>query len=142
MESEEARLRRLARQREYYRKNKKKILERSRRYRNEHPEKWIQYRINAKEKRIQGLGYYQRYYQRNKNKIYENAKRWRDAHPERLKVYQRRYRQKMKALKLQSKKPQPNIDKMKALFRDPSKAAHLQWILEHNRNKIKQYESR
>lgn len=25
----------------------------------------------------------------------------------------------------------PDIDKAKALFRDPSKAAHLQWLPEH-----------
>ena len=36
----------------------------------------------------------------------------------------------------------PDIDKAKSLFRDPSKTVHLQWLLEHNRNKSKQYESR
>ena len=142
MESEEAKLRRQLRQREYYRKNREKMLEQSRRYRKEHPEKWVQYHKNAKEKRLQGLDYYQRYYQRNKKKLTEYAQRWKDAHPEKIKEYQRKYREKKKALGKKAQKPQPNIDKMKALFRDPTKAAHLQWILEHNKNKINQYESR
>ena len=138
MESEEAKLRRLARQRDYYRKNKEKILERTRRYCKEHPEKWVLYRKNANEKRSSGLGYYQRYYQRNKKKLTDYAKRWREAHPDKIKEYQRRHREKMKALglplrKKEQKKQQPDIDKMKALFRDPSKAAHLQWLLEHRK---------
>lgn len=144
MESEEAKLRRQTRQREYYRKNKEKILERSRRYRKEHPEKWVQYHKNANEKRSLGLGYYQRYYQRNKKKLTDYATRWREAHPDKMKEYQRRHREKMKALGLplrkKAQKHQPDIDKMKALFRDPSKAAHLQWVIEHNKSKIKQYE--
>ena len=138
MEPEEVILRRQARQREYYRKNKEKMLERSRQYRKEHPEKWVQYRRNAKEKRSMGLDYYQRYYQRNKEKLAEYAQRWKEAHPEKIKEYQRRYREKKKALGMdrskEVQKPQPNIDKVKALFRDPSKAAHLQWLVEHRKN--------
>lgn len=118
MESEKAKLHRQARQREYYRQHK--------------------------EKRDQGLGYYQQYYQRNKKKLTEYAQKWRDAHPDKVKEYQRRYRDKVKALGLSVKKEvprsQPDIDKAKALFRDPSKAAHLQWLVEHSKNKINQYE--
>ena len=65
-------------------------------------------------------------------------------HPEKVKEYQRRYYQKKRAAAKKEKKIMlnPDIDKAKSLFRDPSKAAHLQWLLEHNRNKSKQYESR
>ena len=87
-----------------------------------------------------GHGYW--FYQRNKEKLTEYAQRWKDAHPEKIKEYQRKYREKKRALRKVAKKPQPNIDKAKSLFRDPSKAVHLQWLLEHNRNKSKQYESR
>nr|DAQ79516.1 MAG TPA: hypothetical protein [Caudoviricetes sp.] len=144
MESEEATLRRQARQREYYLKHRDKMLAYSRKYIQEHPEKMKLYKENAAKKRENGTGYYQRYYQRNKEKLLENSKRWFKNHPEKVKEYQRRYYQKKRAAAKKEKKIMlnPDIDKAKALFRDPSKAAHLQWILEHNRNKFNQYESR
>ena len=54
-------------------------------------------------------------------------------HPEKVKEYQRRYYQKKRAAAKKEKKIMlnPDIDKAKSLFRDPSKAAHLQWLLEH-----------
>lgn len=90
------------------------------------------------------IGEYQRYYQRNKEKLLEKSKSWRQNHPEKVKEYQRRYYQKKRAAEKKEKKIMlnPDIDKAKSLFRDPSKTVHLQWLLEHNRNKSKQYESR
>lgn len=110
MESEKAKSDRIARQREYYLKNRDN----------------------------------QRYYQRNKEKLLEKSKSWRQNHPEKVKEYQRRYYQKKRAAAKKEKKIMlnPDIDKAKSLFRDPSKTVHLQWLLEHNRNKSKQYESR
>lgn len=138
MESEKAKQNRQTRQQAYYREHREKMLEQSRRYRKEHPEKWAQYRKNHNEKKVDGMNYQQRYYQRNKEKITEYAKRWKESHPEKIKEYQRRYRERMKALGIPGKKkaqdPQPNIDKAKALFRDPAMAAHLQWIIEHRKN--------
>lgn len=89
MESEEARIRRQARKREYYLKHREKLLAYSRKYIKEHPEK--------------------------------------------VKEYQRRYYQKERAAAKKEKKIMlnPDIDKAKALFRDPTKVAHLQWLLEH-----------
>lgn len=100
MESEKAKSDRIARQREYYLKNRDKMLAYSRKYIKDHPEK--------------------------------------------VKEYQRRYYQKKRAAAKKEKKIMlnPDIDKAKSLFRDPSKTVHLQWLLEHNRNKCKQYESR
>lgn len=69
MESEEATLRRQARQREYYLKHRDKMLAYSRKYIKEHPEKQKLYRENAAKKRANGKGYYQRYYLLNKEKI-------------------------------------------------------------------------
>lgn len=72
-----------------------------------------------------------------------HLKSWRQNHPEKVKEYQRRYYQKKRAEKKEKKiMLNPDIDKAKSLFRDPSKTVHLQWLLEHNRNKSKQYESR
>lgn len=59
MESEEATLRRQARQREYYLKHREKLLAYSRKYIKEHPEKQKLYRENAAKKRANGKGYYQ-----------------------------------------------------------------------------------
>lgn len=76
--------------------------------------------------------------------LLEKPKSWLQNHPEKVKEYQRRYYQKKRAAAKKEKKIMlnPDIDKAKSLFRDPSKTAHLQWLLEHNRNKSKQYESR
>ena len=139
MESETAESKRKARNREYYLKHREKMLAYSRRYFQEHPEKQKLYRENAARKRADGTGYYQRYYQRNKERLLASSKQWHLDHPEKVKEYQRRYYQKKTAAKREKKKPNPDIDKAKSLFRDPSKAVHLQWLLEHN--KIKQYES-
>lgn len=141
MESEGAKSKQKERQREYYLKHREKLLAYSRKYIQEHPEKMKLYKENAAKKRANGIGYYQRYYQRNKEKLLENSKRWFKNHPEKVKEYQRRYYQKKRAAAKKEKKIMlnPDIDKAKSLFRDPSKAVHLQWLLEHN--KIKQYES-
>lgn len=144
MQSEEAKSKQKERQREYYLKHRDKMLAYSRKYIKDHPEKQKLYRENAAKKRANGIGYNQRYYQRNKEKLLEKSKSWRQNHPEKVKEYQRRYYQKKRAAAKKEKKIMlnPDIDKAKSLFRDPSKAVHLQWLLEHNRNKSKQYESR
>jgi hypothetical protein len=144
MQSEEAKSKQKERQREYYLKHRDKMLAYSRKYIKDHPEKQKLYRENAAKKRANGTGYYQRYYQRNKEKLLEKSKSWRQNHPEKVKEYQRRYYQKKRAAAKKEKKIMlnPDIDKAKSLFRDPSKTVHLQWLLEHNRNKSKQYESR
>jgi hypothetical protein len=144
MESEEAKSKRKHWQREYYLKHRDKMLAYSRKYRQEHPEKMKLYKENAAKKRANGTGYYQRYYQRNKEKLLEKSKLWLQDHPEKVKEYQRRYYQKKRAAAKKEKKIMlnPDIDKAKSLFRDSSKTVHLQWLLEHNRNKSKQYESR
>ncbi len=144
MESEEAKSKRKHWQREKYLKQRDKMLAYSRKYRLEHPEKMKLYKVNAAKKRANGTGYYQRYYQRNKEKLLEKSKRWLQDHPEKVKEYQRRYYQKKRAAAKKEKKIMlnPDIDKAKSLLRDPSKTVHLQWLLEHNRNKSKQYESR
>lgn len=145
MESEEAKSKQKERQREYYLKHRDKMLAYSRKYIKDHPEKQKLYRENAAKKRANSIGYYQRYcqryYQRNKEKLLEKSKSWRQNHPEKVKEYRRRYYQKKRAATKKEKKTMlnPDIDKAKSLFRDPSKAVHLQWLLEHN--KIKQYES-
>ena len=142
MQSEEAKSKQKERQREYYLKHRDKMLAYSRKYIKDHPEKQKLYRENAAKKQANGIGYNQRYYQRNKEKLLEKSKSWRQNHPEKVKEYQRRYYQKKRAAAKKEKKIMlnPDIDKAKSLFRDPSKAVHLQWLLEHN--KIKQYESR
>lgn len=143
MASEEAKSKQKERQREYYLKHREKLLAYSRKYIKDHPEKKKLYRENAAKKRANGTGYNQRYYQRNKEKLLEKSKSWRQNHPEKVKEYQRRYYQKKRAEKKEKKiRLNPDIDKAKSLFRDPSKTVHLQWLLEHNRNKSKQYESR
>ena len=143
MESEEAKSKQKERQREYYLKHRDKMLAYSRKYIKDHPEKQKLYRENAAKKRANGIGYNQRYYQRNKEKLLEKSKSWRQNHPEKVKEYQRRYYQKKRAEKKEKKiMLNPDIDKAKSLFRDLSKTVHLQWLLEHNRNKSKQYESR
>lgn len=139
MQSEEAKSKQKERQREYYLKHRDKMLAYSRKYIKDHPEKQKLYRENAAKKRANGIGYYQR----NKEKLLEKSKSWRQNHPEKVKEYQRRYYQKKRAEKKEKKiMLNPDIDKAKSLFRDPSKTVHLQWLLEHNRNKSKQYESR
>lgn len=132
MQSEEAKSKQKERQREYYLKHRDKMLAYSRKYIKDHPEKQKLYRENAAKKRANGIGYNQRYYQRNKEKLLEKSKSWRQNHPEKVKEYQRRYYQKKRAEKKEKKiMLNPDIDKAKSLFRDPSKIAHLQWLLEH-----------
>ena len=132
MASEEAKSKQKERQREYYLKHRDKMLAYSRKYIKDHPEKQKLYRENAAKKRANGIGYNQRYYQRNKEKLLEKSKSWRQNHPEKVKEYQRRYYQKKRAAKKEKKiMLNPDIDKAKSFFRDPSKAVHLQWLLEH-----------
>ena len=133
MESETAEQNRKARQREYYLKHREKMLAYSRRYLQEHPEKRKLYQENAARKRANGTGYYQRYYQRHKERLLASSRQWHLDHPEKVKEYQRRYYQKKRAAAKKEKKIMlnPDIDKAKALFRDPTKVAHLQWLLEH-----------
>lgn len=108
------------------------MLAYSRKYIKDHPEKQKLYRENAAKKRANGIGYYQRYYQRNKEKLLEKSKSWRQNHPEKVKVYQRRYYQKKRAAKKEKKiMLNPDINKAKSLFRDPTKTVHLQWLFEH-----------
>lgn len=59
MESEIAKAHRKARQREYYRKHRDKILAQSRKFIQDHPEKIKEYHKNAARKRENGTGYYQ-----------------------------------------------------------------------------------
>lgn len=75
MESEIAKAHRKARQREYYRKHRDKILAQSRKFIQDHPEKVKEYHENAARKRENGIGYYQRYYALNKDKLLEYAKK-------------------------------------------------------------------
>ncbi len=83
------------------------------------------------------------YYLKHRDKMLAYSRKYIQDHPEKQKEYQRRYYQKKRAEKKEKKiMLNPDIDKAKSLFRDPSKTVHLQWLLEHNRNKIKQYESR
>lgn len=132
MQSEEAKSKQKERQREYYLKHRDKMLAYSRKYIKDHPEKQKLYRENEAKKRANGIGYNQRYYQRNKEKLLEKSKSWRQNHPEKVKEYQRRYYQKKRAEKKEKKiMLNLDIDKAKSLFRDPSKAVHLQWLLEH-----------
>lgn len=133
MESETAEQNRKARQREYYLKHREKMLAYSRRYLQEHPEKRKLYQENAARKRADGNGYYQRH----KERLLESSKQWHQAHPEKVKEYQRRYYQKKTAAKREKKKPNPDIDKAKSLFRDPAMAEHLQWLFNHAASKNK-----
>lgn len=84
------------------------------------------------------------YYLKHRDKMLAYSHKYIKDHPEKVKEYQRRYYQKKRAAAKKEKKIMlnPDIDKAKSLFRDPSKTVHLQWLLEHNRNKSKQYESR
>ena len=84
------------------------------------------------------------YYLKHRDKMLAYFRKYVKDHPEKVKEYQRRYYQKKRAAAKKEKKIMlnPDIDKAKSLFRDPSKTVHLQWLLEHNRNKSKQYESR
>ena len=138
MESEVAKAHRKARQREYYRKHRDKILAQSRKFIQDHPEKVKEYHENAARKRENGTGYYQRYYALNKDKLLEYAKNWRKRNPEKVKEYQQRYNRKMAAERKERReriKPEPNIDKAKFLFRNPAQAEHLQWLLNHAASK-------
>ena len=139
MDSETAEQNRKARQREYYLKNREKMLAYSRRYLQEHPEKRKLYQENAARKRANGTGYYQRYYQRHKERLLAFSKQWHQDHPEKMKEYQRRYYQKKRAAAKKEKKIMlnPDIDKAKSLFRDPAMAEHLQWLLNHAASKNK-----
>ena len=137
METETAQSNRKARSREYYLKHREKMLAYSRRYFQEHPEKKKIYQANAARKRADGTGYYQRYYQRNKERLLASSKQWRLEHPEKMKEYQRRYYQKKAAAKKEKTKLNPDIDKAKSLFRDPAKAEHLQWLINHAASKNK-----
>ena len=130
MESEKAKSDSIARQREYYLKHRDKMLAYSRKYIKDHPEKVKEYQ--------------REYYLKHRDKMLAYSRKYIKDHPEKVKEYQRRYYQKKRAAAKKEKKIMlnPDIDKAKSLFRDPSKAAHLQWLLEHNRNKSKQYESR
>lgn len=141
MESETAKAHRKARQREYYRKHRDKILAQSRKFIQDHPEKIKEYHKNAARKRENGTGYYQRYYALNKDKLLEYAKNWRKRNPEKVKEYQQRYNRKMAAERKERRErksqsqSQPNIAKAKSLFRNPAQAEHLQWLLNHAASK-------
>lgn len=77
------------------------------------------------------------YYLKHREKMLAYSRRYLQEHPEKKKEYQRRYYQKKTAAKREKKKPNPDIDKAKSLFRDPAMAEHLQWLINHAASKNK-----
>lgn len=80
--------------------------------------------------------YHQGYYQRNKERINKQSRDWKEAHREYIKEYMRGYAIKRKAREQEEKKKtKPDLAKVKALFRSPEQAAHLQWLVDHAQKK-------
>ena len=71
------------------------------------------------------------YYLKHREKMLAYSRRYLQEHPEKRKLYQEN------AAKREKKKPNPDIDKAKSLFRDPAMAEHLQWLFNHAASKNK-----
>ena len=139
-EREASKERRKARRREYYKENKERILAYNNAYRKAHPEKRKQYDKTATAKKKKS-GYARKYYLENKERCQAQIAAWRQAHPEKVKEYNRRAQQRIKqrtqAERQKSKVAKVDLEKAKILFRDPTAAAHFQWLLDHSKNVVR-----
>lgn len=80
------------------------------------------------------------YYQVHREEMLQRSKEWHRLHPEKQREYNRKASKErqecMKEIKMREKAQNIDLDKVKALFKDPTKAAHLQWLVERRRNAL------
>lgn len=136
MTDEELRERRSQRQRQYYQEHKQEILERNKRYLKEHPEKARKYQERRKTVLKEKISRRQHlYYVNNRDRLLEYSKNWRRANQGKVKEYNRKHGLQRAASQKANAYKNPNLGKAKALFKDPVAAAHLQWLVDHQRQK-------
>lgn len=121
----------------YYERNKEKINEASRKYYQEHKEKWKEYN-NKEELREYHINYSRKYYKENKEKINEYCKKYRKENEEHFKQYLKEYRQRKKAENIDSNQP-IKTEKMtkkeeREYIKGLSKVEYIKWLLsEYNK---------
>ena len=129
-ESPQAKARRQERQRKYYLDHREELREKNRAYYKEHSEKWKVYGKGlTDEEKEQNREYQRLYYQAHREACIAAARRWQVRNPDKVEAYRRnslaRKKQKMAAGRMAS----VDTGKAKALFKDPSAAEHLQWLV-------------
>lgn len=76
--------------------------------------------------------YYKKYYVLHRDQIRQTAKRWRERNPEKVKANNARSyaRRRAERIARQVGGKIPDTDKAKALFKNPTMAAHFQWLID------------
>lgn len=127
--TEEQRIKKRAYMRQYRAKNHDRLLEKNR----------IDYVTKVRNDGMTLQQYYKTYYAMHRDQLRLSAKRWRERNPEKVKANNARNYARRRALRIAGKMEvtkKPDIDKAKALFKDPSMQAHFQWLIEHGKNKL------
>ena len=75
---------------EYYQKNKDKILSHNKKYRDAHQQSIKEYKERNKERRLSQT---REWYKRNKDEVKQKNKEWRKEHPNNVKEWDKKYRQ-------------------------------------------------
>ena len=132
--------RKKARKRAYYQEHKEEMRAYFREYIKAHPEKRNRYRATSSaRKKIQG--YNRQYYQAHKDVYKQRNLVWRTNNPEKVKEYNRRAQERRRQCRLEKQKKaetaknSADLEKAKAMFKNPAMAAHLQWLADNRKKK-------
>lgn len=118
---------------------KKKKAEYHKRYYHEHRDE-----ILSKSRERRKAAYRRSYYLKNREKILAIAKKWRKEHPERVKANnkknydaEKQRRSYVRMIERERNGEMPDIDKVAALFKSETQAGHLRWLVNNQREKIR-----
>lgn len=133
----------------YYHEHRDEILSKNRERRKAaymaDPDRFAGYTKKYEMKNLEKTKAYRRsYYLKNREKILAIAKKWRKEHPERVKANnkknydaERQRRSYVRMIERERNGEMPDIDKVAALFKSKTQAGHLRWLVNNQREKIR-----
>lgn len=149
MTAEERKKKKAEYHKRYYHEHRDEILSKSRERRKAaymaDPARFAEYTKKYQMKNLEKTKAYRRsYYLKNREKILAIAKKWRKEHPERVKANnkknydaERQRRSYVRMIERERNGEMPDIDKVAALFKSETQAGHLRWLVNNQREKIR-----
>lgn len=135
-ESPQAKARRQERQRKYYLDHREELRVKNRAYYKEHSEKWKVYGKGLTDEEKERNREYQRlYYQAHRDACIAATRRWQIRNPDKVGTYKQNYLVKQRQKKMTDRAAPVDVGKVKTLFKDPSAAEHLQWLVDNAKGK-------
>lgn len=135
-ESPQAKARRQERQRKYYLAHREELRAKNHAYYKEHSEKWKVYGKGLTDEEKERNREYQRlYYQAHRDAYIAAARRWQARNPDKVDAYKQNYLAKQRQERAAARIASVDTGKVKALFKDPAAAEHLQWLVDNAKEK-------